>query len=442
MNYPGSYELPLRTMYNLNCTARAQATRCPGSHPVSTASTPDLPQDGFPDVERVPTFSENLMAQINSASNQPLSLPPAFIVQFVQRCFPVQLHAVDFPQTLTGLDYLKDLETRRRRELHAAMDRMGIDADALHRDSDDLSATYPGVMNWLESIEAREVIVERLYTQLYVGIRRWILLNELHLLPFNKHNCVAMLNTLYPPALATQPTSQLTRQVLKNQRDMYFKYITCVERSGTCVLRNLILQGKAEGDDNAWPSIVRLMEHYLQVATSMINECLEINDIADIAPPQRPAKEQGQSRRKGKADSGISFTTSDRRPSTRGSSFTSAADLSNSDNESIRPKTPGFSRSGTALEKLARGLMAIGRGRTDATEMVNEDGEVVTPPPPTTPSAERPSRMLRKMRSLGSFEGRSRQPSDTPAFDADAMRKQRMRFEAGLSGGKGQSQEI
>jgi hypothetical protein len=360
------------------------------------------------------------MAQINAASNQPLSLPPSFIVQFLQRCFPPQLHYVDFPQALTGLDYLKDLETRRRREIAAAIERLGIDNEMLYNDTAGLSNSYPGVSQWLKSIEEREAVVDALYTQIYIGLRRWILLNELSLLPFNKHNCVAMLNTLYPPVISAPPSNRLTQHVLKQQREGYFKYITTVEKCGTGVLSALIMQGKAPDDDNAWPSIVRVMEHYLQVATSMITECLEVTDRHDVSKSKQ-AKDAKEPRRRPKADSAVSLSAgSDRRPSTRGSIWASEGT-----EKSSRPRMPSTSAHGTALEKIARGLMSIGRGKTDATEIITNDDEAVQQ------TSERPNRMLRKMRSFGSMDTRSRQTSETPHYDAEAMRRQRQRYEAG-----------
>jgi hypothetical protein len=360
------------------------------------------------------------MAQINAASNQPLSLPPSFIIQFLQRCFPPQLHYVDFPQALTGLDYLKDLETRRRREIAAAMDRLGIDTEMLYNeDTANLSNAYPGVLQWLKSIEEREAVVDALYTQIYIGLRRWILLNELSLLPFNKHNCVAMLNTLYPPVISAPPSNRLTQHVLKQQREGYFKYITTVEKCGTGVLSALIMQGKAPEDDNAWPSIVRVMEHYLQVATSMISECLEITDRHDVSKSKQ-AKEAKDTRRRPKADSAVSLAGGpDRRPSTRGSIWPS-----DTTDKSSRPRMPSTSAHGTALEKIARGLMSIGRGKTEATEIITNDDEMVHH------TTEKPNRMLRKMRSFGSMDTRSRQTSETPHYDADAMRRHRQQYDA------------
>jgi hypothetical protein len=318
---------------------------------------------------------------------------------------------------LTGLDYLKDLETRRRREIAAAMDRLGVDSEMLYNDDTaNLSNAYPGVSQWLKSTEDREAIVDALYTQIYIGLRRWILLNELSLLPFNKHNCVAMLNTLYPPVVPAPPTNRLTQHVLKEQREGYFNYIKTVEKCGTGVLSALIMHGKAPEDENAWPSIVRVMEHYLQVATSMIAECQDITDRHDISK----SKQAKDSRRRPKADSAVSLAGgSDRRPSTRGTIWPSDAT-----DKSSRPRMPSTSAHGTALEKIARGLMSIGRGKTEATEIITNDDEMVHQ------ATEKPKKILRKMRSFGSMDTRSRQTSETPYYDADAMRRQRERYDA------------
>lgn len=95
------------------------------------------------------------------------------MTSFLRRCFPPQLEEVDFPQALTGLDYLKDLETRRRKEVAAALKRLGVDRDNL-REKEELGMKYPGVLRWIESIERDEREVEALYTQVYIGLRRWV----------------------------------------------------------------------------------------------------------------------------------------------------------------------------------------------------------------------------------------------------------------------------
>ncbi|KAF2173798.1 hypothetical protein M409DRAFT_48722 [Zasmidium cellare ATCC 36951] len=439
LTYPGDYEIPLRTMYSLNCQPRGQNRYTP---PSSNNSSPSIAQGSFSsDDKSTETLTQNLMAQLSKLPNQVAALPPSFITSFVQRCFPSELTHVDFPQALTGLDYLKDLETKRRREVASAFDRLDIDRDALAQDAK-LAERYPGVLQWVESMEMKERKVDTLYTQVYIGLRRWILINELSLQPFNKHNCVAMLNTLYPPmGMKTQPTTKLTEPVLKSQRDGFFKYIQAVEKSGTRILNNLMQQGKRDQDENGWAAVTRTLSMYLQLANSVINECGAVCHPQDVSPQRK--RDSNQSRHQRKADSGISFTSNaEQRPSTR----SSASNEPSSPIDFTRPKTPLGGRPSTALEKIARGLKGIGRSRTDVTEIIGND----TPP---VPQVDKP-KMLRKMRSLGSLTDRKgsfssvpgRQPSDTPAFDVEEMRRKRQEYEAGVAArpktGKRASNEV
>lgn len=421
--YPASYEIPLRTMYSLNCNPRGKARSNASS---STASSPVTAHDPWRDDNPTQTFQQNLMDEISQIPTQPVQLPPPFLISFARKCFQMDLRSVDFPQALTGLDYLKDLEMRRRREVAAAMYRLDIDASILGAEADLLSSRYPGVSQWVKMVEEKERKVDAIYTQLFIGLRRWIMINELSLTPFSKHNCVAMLNTLYPPVASTQPTSKLTPPVMKHQRDGFFKYIQSVEKNGTRVLSTLMQQGQTEADENGWAPVVRTMHTYLQVASSMISECSEISVVEDVSP-RKPAGSNGSrhSRKSGKADSGVSFNAS---PRLSDASLSGAEPVSPV--ESSRPKTPTGGRPGTALEKIARGLKTIGRSRTDVTEMV-----------PAAPSAAQTSpqksKGLRKMRSMGALDSRngsktslsSARKDSIPAFDADQMRQQRLKYE-------------
>lgn len=415
--YPASYEIPLRTMYSLNCNPRGKARSDASS---SNASSPITPQDPWCDNSPTQTFQQHLMQEISQIPTQPVQLPPPFLVSFARKCFQLDLRRVDFPKALTGLDYLKDLETRRRREVAAAMYRLDIDASVLGAEADVLATRYPGVAQWVKVVEEKERKIDAIYTQLYIGLRRWILINELSLTPFSKHNCVAMLNTLYPPVAASQPTSKLTAPIMKHQRDGFFKYIQSVEKNGPRVLSTLMQQGQTDIDENGWEPVVRTMHTYLQAASSMIAECSEIAVIEDVSP-RKNAESRGSrhSRKSGKADSGVSFNASQRL-----SDISTSGPEPTSPTESTRPKTPNGGRPGTALEKIARGLKTIGRSRTDVTEMVSA---TPAPPQPSPPK----SKGLRKMRSLGALNERNGSKTSIPAFDADQMRQQRMRYEAG-----------
>ncbi|GAB7348372.1 hypothetical protein MBLNU459_g6809t2 [Dothideomycetes sp. NU459] len=437
LTYQSGYEIPLRTMYTINCTPRAQPLpqrmRRNGSMASIASSGSDsptsvhFPTQGEPVTQQL---TSKLMAQMAELPTSPTSLPPSFITSFVRKCFAADLRFVDFPQALTGLDYLKDLETRRRKEVAASLERLGIDRETLGTAEDDLSARFPGVLAWFRSLEGKERKIEALYTQLYVGLRRWVLINELSLTPFNKHNCVAMLNTLYPPVVSSQPTSKLTPTILKNQRDGFFKYIQGVEKSGPKILVNLMQQGRKADEENGWPAVRNTLELYLMAANSVLSECIEVSDVTAF----RPTPELLSTKRQGrKVDSGISFTGSDaRRPSSSGSSKSSTS--SEQSHESTQK--PSLVRTTTTLEKIARELKHIGRNRTEVEEMIKPVVEPVTETQPKVTG-------LRKIRSFGNLGSlRSANGSSTslhttttsrtevPAFDVEEMKRQRLVYES------------
>ncbi|KAI9787679.1 MAG: hypothetical protein M1839_000210 [Geoglossum umbratile] len=367
LSYPGSYEIPLRTMYTLNSSPRAQP-------PLNYASRPESPpRFGNATIQNIPTnsskspramsptsmtaptelqhaatnaatmqFKTSLMTQISQLPTQPCSLPPSFLTSFVRRCFPAELTLVDFPQALTGVDYLRDLEMRRRKEIAAALRRLGVDRANLSAHG------QPMLDDWVKSLEDKERKVEALYTQCYIGLRRWILINEMSLLPFNKSNCLAMLNTLYPPSHTSQPTPQLTVGILNSQRNGFFRYIQGVEKNGPRILENLVQQGRRieRGEEDGWSCVRECVENHLRAANAMIDECSAITGIESLLP----IDEREDRRRKGrKVDSGVSFVTDDR-PSTSNSTTTST----NSKGEPISPTSAFPGKSGSTLERIAR----------------------------------------------------------------------------------------
>lgn len=176
LTYNAGYELPLRTMYTLNSAPRAQPLPPRRGTPTSSSSsspTSPVVSNAWHDSSTTNVFNENLMAQMSHLPTQPTSLPPSFITSFLGRCFPPDLVCVDFPQALTGLDYLKDLETRRQRELIYSLGRLQIDPAILENEVE-LRQQYPGVARWKRSIKDREHIIESQYTGLYIGLRRWV----------------------------------------------------------------------------------------------------------------------------------------------------------------------------------------------------------------------------------------------------------------------------
>lgn len=133
--YPEKYiELPLRTTYILN-------------------SNPKLkPAD----------FKGLMMEYIASLPSQPRSLPHSFLANFVRKCFTKDLQNADLDQALTALDYLKNLEDRRKRELSKVLREMGPES----RDVRILE-----LMSRMEKVDA-------LYSRVLIGIRRWVSLDS------------------------------------------------------------------------------------------------------------------------------------------------------------------------------------------------------------------------------------------------------------------------
>lgn len=476
LTYPGTYEIPLRTMYTLNCSTQNP----PQSHP----SSPNLPGNAFPRQQRSSSSQEEqaklstqtaaaqlkatLVQHISQLPSQPTSLPPSFITSFVLRCFPPEIEHVDFPQTLTALDYLKDLEVRRRREVVAALDKLGISRDDIAQ-RETLAKKYPGVILWIEGIEEKERKVECLYTQVYLGLRRWAMINELSLTPFNRANCIAMLNTLYPPvtvrpAQFIQPTIQLTAQVLSTQRQGFFRYINGVEKTGNAILNKLMAENKREGELTGWPLIRDTLDEYLRQANDIIDDSYEVSGSPTTTEFEHKMDEDARR----KVDSGISFGSSnssnrnsgqsDKSHATRPSTSSSMSAhsrkaskekaLTGDDDLTITGKAPG-----STLERIARELRRMKSSKNvreqPASRKASVTSETADVPmveaAPEVPQATRPrglsfKRSLRNMRSKSNLrsEDGSRPSSrsedygstDLPAFDAEEMRRRRMIWEA------------
>jgi hypothetical protein len=180
LQYPGSYEIPLRTMYTLNCVPRSQPlpkdpsrTQTPDAN--SANVSPVTGQISWSGAETAAmSFTSQLMNHLNSLPTQPSSLPPAFIVNFVNRCFHPSLQLVDFPQALTALDYLRDLETRRRKEMKAAFERLHVHAESYESDMVTMAEKFPGIALWVRNVEGKNRKAESYYAQIWLGLRRWV----------------------------------------------------------------------------------------------------------------------------------------------------------------------------------------------------------------------------------------------------------------------------
>lgn len=184
LRYPGTYEIPLRTMYALNMNSTRCATpvsrrpetafsnRSSDSSDSSNSSAQNQNQNQHP-VDAASELRSQLSHLISRYPSQPGSLPPSFITSFLRRCFAANLDEVEFPQALTALDYLRDLDGRWRKEVAGALRRLGIESDNPNSQSE-LERKWPGALSWIESVNVKIYKVEVLYSRIYIGLRRWV----------------------------------------------------------------------------------------------------------------------------------------------------------------------------------------------------------------------------------------------------------------------------
>ena len=320
--------------------------------------------------------------------------------------------------------------------------------------------------------------MEFLYTHVYLGLRRWALVNEMSLKPFNKQNCCTMLNTLYPPTLTSSqfvpPTKQLTQQIVAEQRKQFFRYITAVEKTGPTVLKNIMSQHARQGEETGWPKVREDLDNYLRMANLVIDECLDTTGRSISPRSATFPSNLTEDDHKRKVDSGISFGSgysSNRssgqshmtRPSTSSSvsNHSRRASRDQQQDKALPTTAEGdetitLKPTGSALERIARELRKIGSrtnirddSRSQPTVVGTEDTPMTDAdsPPPTPGRGLRWKRSLKNMRSSsrmrsnstsrpGSRNGSVGQPDDVPNFDPEAMRRQREAWEAQHQAGR------
>lgn len=260
--------------------------------------------------------------------------------------------------------------------------------------------------------------------------------------PFSKASTIAMLNTLYPPTVASGPTRQLAPAILTSQRGAFFRYIQAVEKNGNGVLRSLEHQGQRTTDEkNGWPSVRDAIDKYLRTSNSVIDECVKVTGPEYFFPTNQKIRPDDR------ADSAISFRSVNphsangsvgsvgsvgslsSRPSTgtSGSSERRAADPYAEKSLPPAPRIPsnltpgsrshdanvmGPPRKRTALERMMRGILVW---REDKEAQVDEKNERVP--------------MVKKTKSSGALRSRSGSGTKEP-FDITGEQRQRLIYEA------------
>jgi len=373
------------------------------------------------------TFTSDLMTHLNKLPLQPSALPPTFIINFVSRCFHPDLSIVDFSQALTALDYLRDLENRRRKEMVAAFERLHIHPDSYESDMETMAETFPGIALWVRNVEAKNRKAEVYYASLWMGIRRWIMINELGAQPFNKLNCMGMLNTLLPPMHESSklPSPVLDHETLKEERDAFFDYIRLVEKNGPVALNPIVSHNAGPGEESSWPAVQRGVDKYLRVAKNMIDDC-----IATTGPES--FKAYAEERKGKKTDSGVSFG-SERR--------TSAAPTARQSVEEPMPTYTSTPKGASKLERITREFKRMRvKPRPSVEEIVRvnsradaEYGQATTEPKGNKLKKARSFASL-KFGNSSSLSLASRKGSDaSEAFDPAQMKKARAMYDASVN---------
>lgn len=165
---PQLYDIPLRSMYAIQSVSLEQ----------TQAQSPIL-SDYLRRKQEARAianadFASSLMQHLATLPSQPCSLPPSFTTAFVRKCFAAELTQVDFSQALTGMDYLKDLDTRRKRDFAAALRRLGLDRNNLAGETRCAPLPNAAAAGWVRDMIDKEKKVDAFYTQLFVGLRRWV----------------------------------------------------------------------------------------------------------------------------------------------------------------------------------------------------------------------------------------------------------------------------
>lgn len=251
------------------------------------------------------------------------------------------------------------------------------------------------------------------------------MINELSMQPFNKINCMGMLNTVLPPMQhrAKLPSPLLNAETLKEERDGFFEYIRLVQRHGPAVLDPIRQLNKAQDDETGWPALQILVDKYTRAAKQMIDDCL------NITGPETFDRFSDESRKGKKTDSGVSFG-SDRRPSV-GSTM---------QDRHLQDSTANYAPAPKGLSKLERITREFKRMRVKSRPEVEEIIHIN----PRSPIEEIPQtgsspgkKTLKKAKSLASLRFgngssmslASRKGSDA-VFDPAQMAKHRAMYEA------------
>ncbi|CAD6443108.1 ef576bc7-2172-4d41-97de-92937d1cfbe6 [Sclerotinia trifoliorum] len=232
--------------------------------------------DPFTDPHNETLLDVGFASEFSDGKRASRGLPPDFIRKWcLDKVFTKVEEQVDFSQALTGIDYLQDLECRRREALREVALRLNIDKNNWKK----VLSADPDAKKWVEDIQAQETIIEDFYATCFIDLRIWTMLHELKTLPFYKPNVIAMLNTLYPPCIRELPNNRIDPEKLRKHRSKFYNLMVEVSHRGIGALNDFELHLKNSACKHNWIDTRENLKDYIELASKMIEQSNAVHDI-------------------------------------------------------------------------------------------------------------------------------------------------------------------
>lgn len=169
--HPLEHELPLDTLFQYNASCLRPLIPPPPS------PKPSDGQASGAQTRTARTPFEAAMIALLQSPTRPSSISPGFLFPTIRWVFAHEdVNDVEFGFALKALDYLRGLETKRRQEFAFKLKRMGFDGktSSAIKDPEETSDVVSENVTWKKDMEEKSKHIERLYTQVYIGLRRWV----------------------------------------------------------------------------------------------------------------------------------------------------------------------------------------------------------------------------------------------------------------------------
>jgi hypothetical protein len=175
------YELTTCLLYNTNITLLAQSSVSCSSYSLSTASTSKAPTTLRTTYQQRYILTETpdeapdevLLAQISNGRSQPGLLLLDSLITSLKRCFHLDLTRVDFTRSLIGLDYLDDLQSRTRGRAIQEHEHTRSN-EGTHSNKSQPQRKLDTASQETKTPCMMRGVIESLYADLYVELRRWV----------------------------------------------------------------------------------------------------------------------------------------------------------------------------------------------------------------------------------------------------------------------------